>query len=49
MSTALQLETVLTPYGAVSEVHVLTRRPGGAPQDCRLLEKNSVPTPQGFF
>lgn len=31
MSTALQLETVLTPYGPVSEVHVLTRWPGGAP------------------
>ena len=49
MSTALQLETVLTPYGPVSEVHVLTRWPGGAPQDCRLLEENSVPTPQGWL
>ena len=47
MSTALQLETVLTPYGPVSGVHVLTRWPGGAPQDCRLLEETSVSTPQG--
>ena len=47
--TSLQLETVLTPYGPVSDVHVLTRWPGGAPQDCRLLEENSVPTPQGWL
>ena len=49
MSTALQFETVLTPYGPVNDVHVLTRWPGGAPQDCRLLEENSVPTPQGWL
>ena len=49
MSTALQFETVLTPYGPVNDVHVLTRWPGGAPQDCRLLEENSVPSPQGWL
>ena len=49
MSTALQFETVLTPYGHVSGVHVLTRWPDGAPQDCRLLEEHSVATPQGLL
>lgn len=49
MSTALQFETVLTPYGPVSGVHVLTRWPGGAPQDCRMLEETSVHTPQGWL
>ena len=49
MSTALQFETVLTPYGPVNDVHVLTRWPTGAPQDCRLLEESSVPTPQGWL
>ena len=49
MSTALQFETVLTPYGPVSGAHVLTRWPDGAPQDCRLLEENRVATPQGLL
>ena len=49
MSMTLQLETVLTPYGPVSDVHVLSRWADGAPQDCRLLAKDTVPTPQGWL
>ena len=49
MSMTLQLETVFTPYGQVSDVHVLSRWADGAPQDCRLLAKDTVPTPQGWL
>lgn len=49
MSAALQFETVMTPYGALNDVHVLSRWPDGAPQDCRLLAEDTVPTPQGWL
>ncbi|MCH5144942.1 hypothetical protein JMF94_07575 [Desulfovibrio sp. UIB00] len=49
MGTALQLETVATPYGTITNVHVLSRWPGGAPQDCRLLAEDTVPTPHGWL
>jgi len=49
MSAALQFETVMTPYGAINDVHVLSRWPDGAPQDCRLLAEDTVPTPHGWL
>ncbi len=49
MSTALHFDTVATPYGTIANVHVLTRWPDGAPQDCRLLAEDTVPTPHGWF
>lgn len=49
MSTAQRLETVLTPYGPVHDVHVLSRWLGGAAQDCRLLKQDSVATPHGWL
>lgn len=49
MSTALQFETVATPYGTIANVHVLSRWPSGAAQDCRLLEEDTVPTPHGWL
>lgn len=49
MSTSLQLETVATPYGTIANVHVLSRWPSGAAQDCRLLEEDTVPTPHGWL
>ena len=30
-------------------LHVLSRWPDGAPQDCRLLAEDTVPTPHGWL
>lgn len=49
MSTFDVQSTVLTPYGAVRHVHILTRWPDGTPRDCRCLGPDTVATPQGWL
>ena len=49
MSMSTTLETVMTPYGCMHNVHVLSRWDNGAPRACHCLEPDMAPTPQGWL